>query len=142
MLSYLSTQLQISLHYSRLLFSTLGRTGPGDSGWEHSILFDNNGPIAFHSAAHDAFGYLLNFHNTGPGYKYLGGYSVYGASEPLSDQVSGIEFWSDLLGRHKPKNRSRHIYWGCTGIKNYTGISTFMFTIVSKNQLLYFLQKH
>ena len=66
--------------------------------------------MAFHSAAHDAFGYILNFHQTGPGYKYLCGYSMFDAREPLSDQVSGIEFWSDLLSRYQPAKRSAHIY--------------------------------
>ena len=86
-----------------------GRTGPGDSGWIHTHLFDENGPIAYHSAAHDGFGYLLNFHQTGPGYKYLSGYSMFDAKEPLSDQVSGIEFWSDLLSRYKSTKRNIHV---------------------------------
>ena len=66
--------------------------------------------MAFHSAVHDAFGYLLNFHQTGPGYKYLSGYSIFDAKEPLSEQFSGIEFWSELLSRQKPIKRNVRVY--------------------------------
>ena len=88
----------------------IGRTGPGDSDIIHDLLFDENGPLAFHSAVHDAFGYLLNYHQTGPGYKYLGAFSIFEAHEPLSDQVSGIEFWNELLRKNKPRKSRLRIY--------------------------------
>eukprot|EP00794_Sanderia_malayensis_P009275 gene9275-10253_t len=83
--------------FGALLCPTGGRTGPGDSDVTHAILFDDNGPIAYHSAVHDAFGYLLNFHNTGPGYKYLGAFSIFRKDEPMCEQVAGVEFWTQLL---------------------------------------------
>ena len=41
--------------------------GPGDSVFMHEVLFDDNGNMAYHSAVHDAFGYLFNKHGVGPG---------------------------------------------------------------------------
>lgn len=87
-----------------------GRTGPGDSSILHNLLFDDSGPIAFHSAAHDAFGYLLNYHEVGPGYKYLSGFSIFDTTEPLSDQISGVEFWSELLRKRRTSKRGGQVY--------------------------------
>ena len=74
-----------------------GRTGPGDSGWVHKILFDDGGPMAYHSAVHDAFGYLITHHNVGPGYDYLGAWSLFESKTCMSGQLSGIKFWRDVL---------------------------------------------
>ncbi len=63
----------------------------------HDEFFDNSGKIAYHSAVHDAFGYLINSHDTGPGYKYLGAFSVFDTKNPLSEQVAGITFWKKTL---------------------------------------------
>lgn len=79
-----------------LLQPTSGRVGPGDTGWMHNILFDDNGHMAYHSAVHDAFGYLLNFHKTGPGYNYMK-YSLLSTDNPMSGQYSGIEFWKKVM---------------------------------------------
>jgi len=80
-----------------LLNPTLGRTGPGDSGWVHKILFDDSGPMAYHSAVHDAFGYLITYHDVGPGYDYLGAWSLFESKTCMSGQLSGIKFWRDVL---------------------------------------------
>lgn len=83
-------------HYFVFQFQT-GRTGPGDSVLLHSILFDHSGPIAYHSAVHDAFGYLKNYHNTGPGYNYLSTCSMFATENPAAGQISGINFWNKVF---------------------------------------------
>ncbi len=61
------------------------------------MLFDDTGPMAYRSAVHDAFGYLITFHNTGPGYDYLGAWSLFESKTPLSGQLSGLKFWKNVL---------------------------------------------
>lgn len=75
----------------------VGRTGPGDSNWMHNLLFDQSGPFAYHSAVHDAFGYLKNNHNTGPGYNYLYTCSIFSTESPLAGHISGTRFWRNVL---------------------------------------------
>ncbi|XP_066928123.1 uncharacterized protein [Clytia hemisphaerica] len=85
-----------------LLCPVAGRAGPGDSGIVHNILFDDDGPLAYHSAAHDAFGYLITHHDVGPGYNYLGACGeVLDASRCMSGQISGLLFWKDVLKTDK-----------------------------------------
>lgn len=80
----------------------IGRTGPGDSGLVHDILFDEDGPLAYHSAAHDAFGYLITHHKVGPGYNYLGASGeVLNPSRCMSGQISGLYFWKEILKTDK-----------------------------------------
>lgn len=80
-----------------LLSPVAGRTGPGDSGIVHELLFDNDGPLAYHSAVHDAFGYLVTYHNIGPGYNYVGSHSLLKPSQCMAGQMSGLHFWRELL---------------------------------------------
>ena len=87
-----------------------GRTGPGDSACLHYTLFDKSGPIAYHSAVHDAFGYMLTYHQTGPGYKYLDNAATQGRDKPLSGQLAGIRFWRKVLSHHKEKAMPNHIF--------------------------------
>ena len=85
-----------------MFFSCIGRTGPGDSGLVHDMLFDDDGPLAYHSAAHDAFGYLITYHKVGPGYNYLGASGeVLNPSRCMSGQISGIYFWKEILKTEK-----------------------------------------
>ena len=93
-----------------MLLSSTGRTGPGDDSMIHEILFDESGPVAYHSAVHDGFGYLKRHHNIGPGYKYLGAFSVFSADNPLSEQISGLEFWGKLLTGDIKKKFPEKIY--------------------------------
>ena len=60
------------------------------------MFFDDRGFLAYHSAVHDAFGYLINFHQKGPGYDYMKK-SKLGRFNPLSGQVDGITFWRNYL---------------------------------------------
>ncbi|XP_065670456.1 uncharacterized protein LOC101239989 isoform X3 [Hydra vulgaris] len=84
-----------------LLNPTTGRVGPGDTGLIHDILFDDDGPIAYHAAVHDAFGYLKTFHNIGPGYNYLGGISAVETGNCMSGQTSGLLFWKYAIHKFK-----------------------------------------
>ena len=65
------------------------------------MLFDDTGPMAYHSAVHDAFGYLITYHNIGPGYDYLGAWSLFESHMPLSGQLSGLKFWNNILKEEK-----------------------------------------
>lgn len=82
--------------FGALLQPTTGRAGPGDSGWFHEMMFDDKGHVAYHSAVHDAFGYLHNFHGVGPGYDYMCD-SYLGKENPLAGQFSGMNFWKRAL---------------------------------------------
>ncbi|XP_047144655.1 uncharacterized protein LOC101239989 isoform X1 [Hydra vulgaris] len=84
-----------------LLNPTTGRVGPGDTGLIHNILFDDDGPMAYHAAVHDAFGYLKTFHNIGPGYNYLGGISAVETGNCMSGQTSGLLFWKYAIYKLK-----------------------------------------
>ncbi|XP_066912933.1 uncharacterized protein [Clytia hemisphaerica] len=83
--------------FGALLCPCGGRVGPGDSGWVHSLLYDDRGFMAYHAAVHDAFGYLITFHKKGPGYDYLKK-SVLSKYNPFSGQYDGISFWKKVLG--------------------------------------------
>ena len=52
--------------------------------------------MAFHSAVHDAFGYLYSYHEIGPGYDYLGTSSL-DEDNPMAGQFDGILFWREAL---------------------------------------------
>ena len=100
----------------------LGRVGPGDSGWMHNLLYDDRGFMAYHSGVHDAFGYLLNFHKTGPGYDYLKK-SMLSKSHPFSGQIHGIQFWRNLL-KHKeiPESFTDSPFFAMTGERDDNGV--------------------
>lgn len=69
-----------------------GLIGPGN--WSFA------GPetaVGYHKIAHDAAGYLHNYHGVGPGYDYLGSGS--GApSDPNAGHTAGLAFWRKTLG--------------------------------------------
>jgi hypothetical protein len=56
----------------------------------------------YHGAAHDAYGYLYNHHNTGPGYQYvdspLNQIDLGGTNSPLAGQASGYVYWARQMG--------------------------------------------
>jgi len=86
-----------------LLSPVAGRVGPGDSGIVHEMLYDHDGPLSYHAASHDAFGYLISYHVIGPGYDYLNCGSIFHSSQCMSGQISGIVFWKGLLQRNENK---------------------------------------
>lgn len=69
-----------------------GLIGPGN--WSFA------GPdtaVGYHKIAHDAAGYLHNYHQVGPGFDYLGSGS--GApSDPNTGHTAGLAFWRKTLG--------------------------------------------
>ena len=79
-----------------LLHPTTGRAGPGDSCIFHHFLYDHGGKYAYHSAVHDAFGYLLDQHNVGPGYNYLN-LEPLKTTNKLAGQLSGVYFFKKAL---------------------------------------------
>jgi hypothetical protein len=56
----------------------------------------------YHGAAHDAYGYLYNNHDIGPGYQYIdseiNNWDPNGTDDSLSGQVSGYIYWARKMG--------------------------------------------
>ena len=74
-----------------LLNPTGGITGPGN---RKLMVPQWNSGLSFHSCAHDAYGYLLNYHGIGPGFNYLNTYlTFFPRWYHLSCQVFGIYWW-------------------------------------------------
>jgi WXG100 family type VII secretion target len=78
--------------FGALLNPTGGMVGPGN----YAIDMGNTA-VGYHGAVHDAGGYLLNNHNVGPGYNYLG-LEDRPADNPLTGQQSGIQYWREQVG--------------------------------------------
>ncbi len=77
--------------FGALISPTGGAVGPGNdaiSDW------DKNNPIVMHGSVHDAAGYLLNAHGIGPGYNYLQRGWELNRTNPLSGQVSGVNYFT------------------------------------------------
>ena len=93
-----------------LVFSSLiGRVGPGDTGWFHDLLFDDRGHMAYHSAVHDAFGYLRVTHEVGPGYNYLDRTSIFHTNNTdscMAGQLPGIAFWKKVIHKIELKEKA------------------------------------
>jgi len=85
-----------------MLNPTAGRAGRGEGGVIHKAVFDDMGPFAYHSAVHDAFGYLMTAHEIGPGYDYMDK-SRLKTTSPLSGQIDGVKFWRNLIAQVKAK---------------------------------------
>jgi WXG100 family type VII secretion target len=76
-----------------------GLMGPGNYA-----IADPDTPAGYHSVAHDAAGYLYNYHNAGPGYDYLGS----GDGDPSksgSGESAAMEFWHAASGAAGPRKR-------------------------------------
>jgi len=95
-----------------LLQPTAGRVGPGDSGFLHNMLFEGDQFMAYHSAVHDAFGYLMTSHGVGPGYDYLHESTFFAADHPLAGQTPGISFWRRIMKQIDSEHRVLK-YWKC-----------------------------
>ena len=52
--------------------------------------------MAFHTAVHDAFGYLYTYHDIGPGYDYLGT-SRMSLENKFAGRFDGVSFWKTAL---------------------------------------------
>lgn len=89
--------------FAAMLSSTGGLVGPGN--WLAEGIgvtagqLDPNDPVSLHGTVHDAAGYLLNYHNDGPGYNYLeSDMEFFDTTNPLAGQMSGIAFWVNEVG--------------------------------------------
>ncbi|MEZ4713863.1 MAG: hypothetical protein R3A44_42155 [Caldilineaceae bacterium] len=75
--------------FGSLLNPTGGLVGPGNVGYNPG----DDSAVGYHGIFHDAAGYLYNYHDTGPGYDYLGQEMGRDTSDPLTGQRSGIRWW-------------------------------------------------
>ena len=79
--------------FGALLSPTGGMVGPGNA----ALHLDDDDPTGYHGTVHDAAGYLLNYHDQGPGYDYLGKESNHDSQDPLTGQQSGMRYWHEKL---------------------------------------------
>ena len=70
--------------------------GPGNTSLFNGDIQD---ALVCHAIVHDAFGYLHNFHRTGPGYNYLNVCTLVPTSSPFCCQVQGLAA-ADKIGKH------------------------------------------
>lgn len=88
--------------FAALLSPTGGLVGPGNwfaRGVMKAGHLDPDNPVALHGCVHDAAGYLLTFHDDGPGYNYLeSDIELLPTDHPLSGQLSGIAYWTAEAG--------------------------------------------
>ncbi len=82
--------------FGSLLNPSGGLTGPGNTAFDADST-----AVGYHSIVHDAAGYLYNYHQTGPGYDYLGREGR-DTSDPLSGQREGIRYWRNTMGGVNP----------------------------------------
>ena len=82
--------------FGAMLNPTGGLSGPGN--W---AIAGGDTAVGYHSVAHDAAGYLYNYHQVGPGYDYLG-LEGRDTSNPLSGQREGIAYWRQATGGPSP----------------------------------------
>lgn len=82
--------------FGAMLNPTGGIVGPSNTQ-----LYDGDpdDPIVKHGIAHDAAGYLLNYHGDGPGYDYLRQEGRDTTNEYVGQQ-SGINYWLDKDDKH------------------------------------------
>ncbi len=78
--------------FASMLNPSGGLVGPGNKAID---LGDS--PVSYHGAVHDAAGYLFNYHDSGPGYNYLG-LERRDTANPLTGQESGIRYWNEKMG--------------------------------------------
>lgn len=87
--------------FASLLSPTGGLVGPGNkfAGPIDAFHLSADNPIALHGTVHDAAGYMLNYHEEGPGYNYRDSWvEPFGTNNPLAGQISGIAYWTAQAG--------------------------------------------
>jgi WXG100 family type VII secretion target len=86
--------------FGSMLKPTGGLMGPGNFA-----IAGADTAVGYHAVAHDAAGYLHNYHGIGPGYDYLG---LEGGdpSNPLTGQRTGIAFWRQAVGSSSSSSAS------------------------------------
>lgn len=97
--------------FGAMLNPTGGLVGPGN--W---AISGDDTAVGYHGVVHDAAGYLYNYHNTGPGYDYLGTEGRNTAS-PLSGQRDGIAYWRGATGGPSPiSTPAEYVMRGVVGV--------------------------
>jgi hypothetical protein len=93
--------------FGALLSPTGGIPGAGNQQISSSMMSRGGGPdvIVPHGIAHDAGGYLLNYHKVGPGYQYspIDSLPIMSRTNPLAGQLGGIEFFWNLKQNGTPR---------------------------------------
>ena len=108
--SYVGEVLGVDDVYGALLNPTTGLVGAGAEG----VSMNENSVASFHGEAHDAFGYLGQYHDQGPGYSYAApdkfGKDDWVPQPHLTGQGSGFRKWYDLFdetGRKDPRYNNK-----------------------------------
>ncbi len=83
-----------------------GMIGPGNWAFAGADT-----AVGYHKIAHDAAGYLHNYHGIGPGYDYLGTGSG-SPSDPTTGHSAGIAFWRQATGGSTSSSSLRPISQG------------------------------
>lgn len=102
--------------FGAMLSPTGGLVGSGNTAID---LHEK--PLAYHGIVHDAAGYLITYHNVGPGYDYLGREDR-STRSPYTGQASGIRYWNDKLGRGTDMERVSELGGSAIGV--YEDIKT------------------
>lgn len=89
--------------FGALLNPTGGLVGPGNKSVDA-----NDSAVGYHGAVHDSAGYLYNYHDTGPGYDYLGTDSR-DTSSPYSGQRNGIAKWREIMADDEDRSRAGRV---------------------------------
>ncbi len=127
--------------FGALISPTGGLVGPGNK----SVQLSDNNPVALHGTVHDAAGYLLNAHGTGPGYNYLKKSWELDTTNCLSGQVSGIAHWTKaeavrLVKKvwNKIKNFASRVWQGAKNIavKAWEGTKVIATKIAQKTKAI------
>ncbi len=88
--------------FAALLSPTGGLVGPGNwliPGIVKAGHLAPDNPLAMHGVVHDAGGYLLAFHDEGPGYDYRESpIEILGPEHLLTGHISGIAYWVGEIG--------------------------------------------
>lgn len=109
--SVVGDALGIDPAFGAMLNPTGGLVGPGN----FAIAGDDTA-VGYHGVVHDAAGYLYNYHDTGPGYDYLGTEGRSTAS-PLSGQRDGIAYWRGATGGPSPiSTPAEYVMRGVVGV--------------------------
>ncbi len=90
--------------FGALLSPTGGIAGPGNreiSALQY-LLGGGRDVVIAHGIAHDAGGYLYNYHNLGPGYQYVPNmpFHILDRGDPVGGQKDGLNFMYNVINYH------------------------------------------
>jgi len=89
----------------------------------------NSEAVSYHGVVHDAAGYLYNYHQTGPGYNYLG-LETRDTSSPLTGQREGLRYWADKTPGAENQMGGKIAEYGLRGVvATVDGVSAGISTV-------------